>query len=131
MFKTNLARDSTPHRRQGGGISDAVIAHLRHGAGIVLCGQVAAYNTDAPYPPPLGAAAAEAVATRGIRRDRFLLPAAATPEEQRAAAAELTAEVAAGRLRAAETVAEGIAALPGAFVSMMEGGNVGKQIVEV
>ena len=114
----------------GGVVSDEVILKLEKEAGIVLCGQVAAYNSDLPYPPPLGDRAAEAVRKRNIQRKRFLLLAEATAEEQREAAEKLARRVASGKLLAAETVANGITSLPQAFVSMMAGGNVGKQLVQ-
>jgi NADPH-dependent curcumin reductase CurA len=48
-----------------------------------------------------------------------------------AALTELEDLVASGRLKMHETVAEGIARAPGAFLGMLEGKNLGKQLVRV
>jgi NADPH-dependent curcumin reductase CurA len=44
---------------------------------------------------------------------------------------ELAGHVAAGRIRYRETIAEGLAAAPGAFIGMLKGDNLGKQLVRV
>ncbi|VDK20069.1 unnamed protein product, partial [Anisakis simplex] len=52
----------------GGFVSDAVIAQMNQGGRVVLCGQIAVYNTNLPYPPPIPEKTAEIIAERGIRR---------------------------------------------------------------
>ena len=43
------------------------------GSAVVLCGQISAYNTDAPYPPPLRPEVQRLVTERGISRERYLV----------------------------------------------------------
>jgi len=44
---------------------------------------------------------------------------------------ELAGHIAAGRLRYRETIAEGLEAAPRAFIGMLKGENLGKQLVRV
>jgi NADPH-dependent curcumin reductase CurA len=44
---------------------------------------------------------------------------------------ELGAAVASGRLRYRESVADGLAAAPEAFIGLLEGRNFGKQLVKL
>jgi NADPH-dependent curcumin reductase len=43
----------------------------------------------------------------------------------------LTEHVAAGRLKYRETVADGLAAAPAAFIGLLKGQNIGKQLVRL
>ena len=113
----------------GGRVSDAVIRCLRDGAHIVLCGQIATYDSDVPYPPPLPEASQALAERRGITRRRYLVfnYEARFPE----AVKDLLTRVAGGELVGLETYRYGLADAPKAFVEMMAGGNTGKQLVEV
>ncbi|KAJ3613688.1 hypothetical protein NHX12_019934 [Muraenolepis orangiensis] len=88
----------------GGPISDVVISQMNSAGHVVLCGQISQYNKDVPYPPPLGDGTMGVLLSRGITRDRFTV---------------------------LETVVNGIENMGVAFCSMMEGGNIGKQIIKV
>ncbi len=41
---------------------------MNDGGRVVLCGQIAVYNTDLPYPPPLPRETAEIIRQRRIQR---------------------------------------------------------------
>lgn len=41
---------------------------MNEGGRVVLCGQIAVYNTDLPYPPPLPEKTAQIIAERHIKR---------------------------------------------------------------
>jgi NADPH-dependent curcumin reductase CurA len=110
----------------GGRVSDGVLPILSTGARVVVCGQIAAY--DRPVPPSrlpwLGV-----VLEKRIRLEGFLVSdfAADIP----AALHGLTTLWRAGLLRSPETIAHGLQNAPAAFISMLQGGNVGKQLVQV
>lgn len=40
---------------------------------VVLCGQIAVYNTDLPYPPPLPEHTTKIIKERNIQRERYLV----------------------------------------------------------
>jgi len=44
---------------------------------------------------------------------------------------ELAGHVASGRIKYRESVAEGLASAPAAFISLLKGGNFGKQLVKL
>ena len=113
----------------GGELSDVIIARMRGGGGITLCGQISMYDTDEEYPPPLPAATAAFAAENAISRDRYLL--LNHKQQFPAALAELCRLVASDELVATETVYDegGVAGAAASFVSMMAGGNFGKAVV--
>ena len=57
----------------GGNISDAVIRQMNRNARVVLCGQIAVYNEDLPYPPPVSDEISSILAHHEITRNRFLV----------------------------------------------------------
>ncbi len=110
----------------GGEVSDAVLPVIRHGARIIICGQISIYNLDKP--------------NIGLRPQPYLLVNSASmkgfiiteymsrfPEGVR----ELSQWLAEGKLRHAETIAEGFENTPQAFIGLFTGKNLGKQIVKV
>ena len=109
----------------GGAILDTVLPLLKHGARIPLCGMVSQYNATAPYGVHnLREIFNHRVTMRGfvISDHRDLWPAATK---------ELEEAYAAGKLRSRETIAEGLENAPQAFIDMLKGGNIGKQIVRI
>ena len=78
---------------------------LCRGARVVVCGQIAMYDSDAPYPPPLPPEVHAHAEALGISRTRYLVldhrPRFA------AALAELSRLLAAGELHARQTVWKG------------------------
>ncbi|XP_783631.4 prostaglandin reductase 2 [Strongylocentrotus purpuratus] len=113
----------------GGDISNSVIKQMNENSHIILCGQISMYNTNVPYPPSLPEEIEQIREERNITRDRFLV--LNYVEEFPAAIAQLAAWWKEGKLKYKETVTHGLENAPLAFVSMMNGGNIGKQIIHV
>jgi len=109
----------------GGPIFDTVLEQLNPFARIALCGQVSQYNLTEPY------------GVRNLRSllvNRVLLRGFIVSDHMdlwSKASAELTAWVRAGSLRYHETVAQGLANAPRAFIAMLKGDKLGKQVVQL
>ncbi|XP_041122695.1 prostaglandin reductase 2-like [Polyodon spathula] len=113
----------------GGSISDTVIAQMTEGGHVILCGQISQYNKDVPYPPPLPASTQEVLHSKHITRERFTV--LSYTDKHEAGMLQLSQWVREGKLKVLETVVKGLDNMGVAFHSMMKGGNVGKQIVQV
>lgn len=113
----------------GGPISDAVIRHMTPDSNIVLCGQISVYNKNVEYPPPLSEDVQKVVQEKRISRDRFLVLQYQDKFDD--ALAHLKAWLNEGKLIARQTVERGIENAPQAFINMMNGKNIGKQVVIV
>lgn len=113
----------------GGEISDVVISQMTKNSHIILCGQISQYNKDVPYPPPLPPQTEATLKERNITRERFMVLNYADQHEM--GVQLLSQWLKTGKLKVKETVVHGIENTAGAFVSMMKGGNIGKQIVQI
>ncbi|KAL8565153.1 hypothetical protein ACOMHN_003940 [Nucella lapillus] len=113
----------------GGDLSERVIEQMVSGGHVILCGQIAVYNKDVPYPPPISSHLQQLIQQKHITRERFLVLDYADKFEE--ALGVLSQWYMAGKIKVKETVADGLDSAGKAFVSMMQGGNVGKQIVRV
>uniref|UniRef100_A0A915BCY8 Prostaglandin reductase 2 n=2 Tax=Ascarididae TaxID=6250 RepID=A0A915BCY8_PARUN len=113
----------------GGFVSDAVIAQMNRGGRVVLCGQIAVYNTSLPYPPPLPEKTAEIIAERRIKRERYNV--LSYKDDLDSTVAQLSAWLQEKKLKVKETIYEGLERAPEAFVDMMNGKNIGKMMVKV
>ncbi|XP_035756863.1 prostaglandin reductase 2 isoform X1 [Egretta garzetta] len=113
----------------GGDISDTVISQMNQNSHIILCGQISQYNKDVPYPPPLPPDIEKIRKEKNITRERFLV--LNYMDKQEASVLQLCQWIQEGKLKVRETVVEGLANIGAAFQSMMNGGNIGKQIVSV
>ncbi|XP_070180249.1 prostaglandin reductase 2-like [Littorina saxatilis] len=113
----------------GGDLSERVIEQMVPNGHVILCGQIAVYNKDLPYPPPISPTLQQLIQDRNITRERFLVLDYSDKFDE--ALAVLSQWYLAGKIKVKETVAEGVENTGKAFVSMMKGGNVGKQIVKV
>ncbi|KAJ7391397.1 hypothetical protein OS493_018441 [Desmophyllum pertusum] len=113
----------------GGEISNEVIRCMNKDGHIVLCGQISLYNEDVPYPPPMPQDIQDMLKDNNITRDRFLVLnyMEKFPDGKK----QLEAWVREGKLKNRETVVEGLENTGRAFVAMMSGGNIGKQVVRV
>ncbi|EDO41818.1 predicted protein [Nematostella vectensis] len=113
----------------GGEISNEIIRLMNKNSHVIICGQISTYNQDIPYPNPLPQDVQEIVTKQNITRERFLVLdfSPLIP----AARAQLEVWVKEGKLKNRETVEEGLENVAKAFLSMMSGGNIGKQVVKV
>jgi len=109
----------------GGDILDAVLLHLNQNARVPICGQISQYNVSEPCGlRNVGELLNKCAMMQGFRIGNHL----ARRDE---ALDQLMAWHREGRLRYCETVAEGIERAPAAFINMLSGGNVGKQVVRL
>ena len=130
----NLARDleaATPKgidvyfENVGGAVTDAVLPRLNDFARIPLCGLIAQYNATQPHPIP----DARPFLSKRIKLQGFIC--SDTMERWPGALDQLGRWVAEGRIKYHETVAEGLEKAPRAFIGMLKGENLGKQLVKV
>jgi NADPH-dependent curcumin reductase CurA len=110
----------------GGEISDAVLPLLNQGARIVICGQISLYCLDRPDvgPRPQTYLLVNSALMRG-----FIITAYAARFAE--GVTQLAQWLTAGKLKYAETIAEGFENTPQAFIGLFSGDNLGKQIVKV
>lgn len=110
----------------GGGVLDAALANMNKYGRIPVCGVLSAYNRAGERPPVQNF---HKVFDRTLTVQGFLL--SDHRDRWPEARAELEDMVEGGRLECRETVAEGIRNAPGAFIGMLQGANVGKQLVKL
>ncbi|XP_065056648.1 prostaglandin reductase 2-like [Rhopilema esculentum] len=110
----------------GGDISNDVIRLMNQDSHVVVCGQISTYNKkSAGLPKEIE----EILISRNVARGNFVvLNYKAEWKEGLDALASWYKE---GKIKSRETVTEGIENIGKAFVSMMAGGNIGKQVVKV
>ncbi len=110
----------------GGEVSDAVLPLLKHGARIVICGQISLYNLDKPDvgPRPQPYLLVNSALMKGFIITNY---AARFPE----GVTQLAQWLGAGKLKYAESIVEGFENTPQAFIGLFTGDNLGKQIVKV
>ncbi|XP_075610485.1 prostaglandin reductase 2 isoform X5 [Balearica regulorum gibbericeps] len=111
------------------GACGSLAGQMNQNSHIILCGQISQYNKDVPYPPPLPPDTEKIQKERNITRERFLV--LNYMDKQEASVLQLCQWIQEGKLKVRETVVEGLANIGAAFQSMMNGGNIGKQIVSV
>jgi len=108
----------------GGTTFDAALARMNAFGRIALCGLIAGYNGQ---PIPIQN-------VRSLLVNRLLIQGFIVAEHMEVwpqALAELAQHVAAKRIRYRETVAQGLSSAPRAFIGMLKGENVGKQLVKL
>ena len=110
----------------GGGIFEAALWNMRDFGRVALCGMISNYNDEKLQPGPRGMTI---IIGRRLRIQGFIVTD--HPETCQEYAVKAAAWLAAGKLKYRETVAEGIEQAPQAFISMLKGGNTGKQIVQL
>jgi len=109
----------------GGEILDAVLLTLNQNARVPVCGQISQYNSSERQGlRNFGVLLDKCVMIRGFRIGNHL----ARRDE---ALGQLMTWHRDGRLRYRETVADGIEQAPAAFINMLSGGNIGKQVVRL
>lgn len=108
----------------GGMVLDAVMLRTNAFARIAVCGMIAGYD-GAPLPMSNPAM----ILVNRMRIEGFIV--SEHMEVWPEALGELAGLVATGQLRPRETVAEGIASAPEAFLGLLKGKNFGKQLVKL
>ncbi|MEB0139161.1 MULTISPECIES: NADP-dependent oxidoreductase [unclassified Undibacterium] len=108
----------------GGEIFDASLARMNPFGRIALCGMIAGYNGEA-----ISIRNARAFLTMRLTLRGFIVSEHMDLWPQ--GLQELGTQVASGSLKFRESVADGIAAAPQAFIGLLKGQNFGKQLVKL
>ncbi len=110
----------------GGAITDAVLMQLALHARVTICGQISQYNNAKPEMGPrlLGLLIVSRSKVQGMLVSDYM---SRFPE----ALTQLTEWVKDGRIKYDETIVEGFANTPKAFIGLLEGQNTGKMLVRV
>lgn len=110
----------------GGPITDAVFGLLNVHARMAICGQISQYNLSKAEMRPrvLWNLIVKRAKVQGLLVSDFF-------EHFSTASRELHTWVAEGRLKYRETITDGIENAPAAFISLFNGGNLGKQLVRI
>lgn len=108
----------------GGWIMDAVMLRMNAFSRIALCGMIAGYDGA-----PLPMANPALMLINRMKVEGFIV--SEHMEVWSEALTELGQLVGSGKLRPRETIAQGIAAAPEAFLGLLKGKNFGKQLVKL
>ncbi len=108
----------------GGMILDAVMLNLNAFARIALCGMISRHLGE-----PIPVAAPQLFLTQRVKLEAFI--ASEHMDLWPQALTELHIRVAKGQLKYRETVAQGLASAPQAFLGLLKGRNFGKQLVQL
>ncbi len=110
----------------GGEISDAVLSLINKKARIIICGQIALYNSTSQ---PTGPRIQPLLLKSSARMQGFIVRdyASRFPEGMQ----QLAAWLKDGKLNYRQTVVKGFEKLPETFIGLFEGKNTGKMMVEV
>jgi NADPH-dependent curcumin reductase CurA len=108
----------------GGRILDAVLPRMNAFGRIALCGMISGYDGQ-----PIPLAQPTLILQSRLTVEGFIV--SEHMEDWPEALKELGMGVATGKIRYRETVAEGLAAAPEAFLGLLKGRNFGKQLVKL
>ena len=108
----------------GGMILDAVMLRANAFSRIAMCGMISGYNGQ-----PIPMAAPQLILTNRMMIEGFIVSEHMLDWPE--ALKELGTGVATGQLKYRETLAQGIAAAPEAFLGLLKGRNFGKQLVKL
>jgi NADPH-dependent curcumin reductase len=108
----------------GGVILDAVMLRMNAFGRIAFCGMIAGYNGE-----PIPMANPSLILVSRLKLQGFIVSEHMDLWPQ--ALTELGTMVAGGQLKYRETVAQGLAAAPEAFLGLLKGRNFGKQLVRL
>ncbi|HWH81235.1 MAG TPA: NADP-dependent oxidoreductase [Burkholderiaceae bacterium] len=108
----------------GGAVFDAVLARMNAFGRIALCGMISGYDGE-----PIPLKQPQLILTNRLTIEGFIVGEHMNlwPE----ALKELGTLVATGKLKYRESVAQGLAAAPEAFLGLLKGRNFGKQVVKL
>jgi NADPH-dependent curcumin reductase CurA len=129
-FEINL-RDATPggidiyFENVGGRVLDAVLPLVNAFARIPFCGYISEYDDSAAY----GVQHLRSLLVSRVRLQAFIISEHLDIWDQ--ALADLSDWFLAGKINYRETIAHGLASAPAAFIGMLKGRNLGKQLVKL
>jgi len=110
----------------GGPITDAVFSNLHTGARISVCGQISQYNaTETPMGPRLLFRLIE----KQAKIEGFLVFQYADRHQE--GLTQLAEWLQAGKIKYRENIVDGIENAPSAFLGLLQGENIGKQVVKI
>ncbi len=110
----------------GGEMMEAALWNMRDFGRIALCGMISGYNDEEMQPGPRGMMLM--IGRRLTMRGFIVTDDPKACDEYVAKAVSWISE---GKLKYRETVADGIENAPQAFIDLLQGGNTGKQIVQL
>jgi len=110
----------------GGAITDAVVRLINVRARLVICGQISQYNLERPE---MGPRWLRVLLVKQARAEGFLVFQFADRFEQ--SLRQMAQWLQEGKLKYRENITEGIENAPRAFIGMLKGENIGKQLVKV
>jgi NADPH-dependent curcumin reductase CurA len=110
----------------GGAITDAVLFNLSVHARVSVCGQISQYNAEKPE---MGPRTLGLLIVYRAKIEGFLVTDYGPHFGE--ALRQLTAWFRDGKLKYEETIEEGLENAPRAFIGMLQGRNLGKQLVKV
>ena len=110
----------------GGPITDAVIELINTRARIAVCGQISQYNADRPDVGPRWLAQ---LVVKQAKVEGFLVFQYADRYDE--GLRQLSTWLREGRIKYHEDVMEGLENAPKAFIRMLQGENLGKQLVKI
>ncbi|OWQ93381.1 NADP-dependent oxidoreductase [Roseateles aquatilis] len=108
----------------GGMILDAVMLRANAFSRVAMCGMIAGYNGE-----PIPLSAPQLILVNRMKIEGFIV--SEHMEVWPEALKELGTLVATGKLKYRESVADGLAAAPEAFLGLLKGRNFGKQLVKL
>ena len=109
----------------GGAILDAVLTRMNNFSRMPVCGLISDYNATEPY----GVRNFVAILSKRIKIQGFIVTDFMSIWAQ--AVQTLAGHILAGRIKTHETIAEGLENAPTAFIGMLKGANLGKQLVRL
>lgn len=108
----------------GGMILDAVMSRANAFSRVAMCGMIAGYNGE-----PIPMSAPQLILVNRMKVEGFIV--SEHMEVWPEALKELGTLVATGRLKFRESISEGLASAPEAFLGLLKGRNFGKQLVRL
>jgi len=109
----------------GGEVMDSVFRQLNPFSRVALCGLISDYNATEPH----GTKMIRALLVNRVKLTGFIV--SDRPDLYMRAVTQLAKWVAQGKIKYHETVAEGLKSAPKAFIGMLKGANLGKQLVKL
>lgn len=120
----NGARIDRLFENVGGACLDACLAQMNAFGRVAVCGLISGYNGE-----PIALANVRSILVNRLHVQGFIV--SDHMERWAPALAELAELAASGKLRWRETIAEGLERAPEAFIGLLKGRNLGKQLVRI